>query len=74
MKKLFEYRAIKDSPKPEHVHDTMFVKDYIYLVDRIQGDEYRVMVYGKFKNSLGGFSIKEQSIPKQLCLEFLKLI
>jgi len=34
-------------------------------------EEKFVKVYGKFSNSLGGFEVKEQSILKSICKEYL---
>lgn len=52
--------AYKDSEKPKHIHNTMFVLGEIYHVQKMDSEFSKVK--GKFKNSLGGTEYKEQSM------------
>ena len=70
--KSFKATATKSSPTPKHVHANMFIAGEVYSVSKSNDPEW-IRVSGKFKNSLGGFEHKEQSIQKSICKEFLKI-
>ena len=71
--KIFKATATKSSPTPKHVHANMFIAGEVYSVSKSNDPEW-IRVSGKFKNSLGGFEHKEQSIQKSICKEFLEII
>lgn len=70
--KVFIYQAIETAKEPAHVHATMFVKDELYKVKRGIDDTF-VSVEGRFKNKLGGFEYKCQSLKKYYCKKYLVL-
>lgn len=70
--KTYKCIAKKDSPAPEHVHATMFIGGEVYHCKKsIDGF---ADVSGKFRNSLGGFEIKNQAIKVGLCREHLVIV
>ena len=78
MKKNWRYKAVKNSPVPKHVHDTMFIKGNIYVIKELNAGakdrENWLLVEGYFGNSLGGRCLKDQAIHKTVCKEFLTLV
>jgi len=71
--KTYIAKAVKTSPVPQHVHATMFIQSEVYQVRKIENDKEFVRVEGRFKNSLGGFEFKSQSIKKTICQEYLTI-
>ena len=70
---VFKGLALKTSPTPIHIHDTMFIKGEYYVVREYISEVMKnfVSVEGKFQNSLGGSSRCSRAVPRSEAREYL---